>query len=245
MFWHSVWKACDSPNDGAVASIRRRTRALYHKAIKKCKNEKERLISESIAESLVKTDYHSFWAEVRKKTSYKSNTPSSIDGVNCPGDIANHFAIKYSELYTSAPYDSIRMDQINGSIDSLIESRCCSGKCDSNHKISYEDVVKGLQKLKNNKSDGNEGLTSNHIKNGSKLLHEKLATLCSLMLCHGYCSPNLRLSTIIPIVKNKKASLNDSSNYRAIALSSIITKLLDIIILQKNSKALHSSDLQF
>ena len=65
------------------------------------------------------------------------------------------------------------------------------------------------------------------------------------MLCHGYCAPNLRLSTIIPIVKNKKSSLNDSNNYRGIALSSIIAKLLDIIILQKNCKNLKSSDLQF
>ena len=65
------------------------------------------------------------------------------------------------------------------------------------------------------------------------------------MLCHGYAVPDLRLSTITPIVKNKKVSINDSNNYRGIALSSILSKLVDIIILQSQTKELQSSDLQY
>ena len=99
--------------------------------------------------------------------------------------------------------------------------------------------------LKKNKSDGNEGLSSNHLIHGSVFMFEKIASLCTSMLRHGYAAPNLRLSTIIPIVKNKKASINDSNNYRGIALSSILSKLVDIIILQSQTKELQSSDLQF
>ena len=46
-------------------------------------------------------------------------------------------------------------------------------------------------------------------------------------------------------MKNKKASINDSSNYQGIALSSMLSKLVDIIIINKQSKHLNSSDLQF
>ena len=33
IFWHSIWISCGSPSFGAVAEVRRRTRALYHRAI--------------------------------------------------------------------------------------------------------------------------------------------------------------------------------------------------------------------
>ena len=43
----------------------------------------------------------------------------------------------------------------------------------------------------------------------------------------------------------RKKSLNDSSNYRAIAMSNILGKLLDKVILANNTMALKSSDIQF
>ena len=51
--------------------------------------------------------------------------------------------------------------------------------------------------------------------------------------------------TIIPIAKNKKKSLNESSNYRGIALSSIIGKILDLVILDTHRDVLESSSRQF
>ena len=44
--------------------------------------------------------------------------------------------------------------------------------------------------------------------------------------------------------KDKKKSLCSSSNYRAIALSSILSKILDWIILIKEQHSLCSSELQ-
>ena len=34
IFWHKMWKDAGSPKDGAIADLRRSTRAEYHKAIK-------------------------------------------------------------------------------------------------------------------------------------------------------------------------------------------------------------------
>ena len=42
------------------------------------------------------------------------------------------------------------------------------------------------------------------------------------------------ISTLIPISRNKKKSINSSENYRAIALGSIIGKVLDLIITKQN-----------
>ena len=50
---------------------------------------------------------------------------------------------------------------------------------------------------------------------------------------------------MIPIPKDKKKSLCNSGNYRAIALSSIFSKILDWVILIKEEMTLCSSNLQF
>lgn len=52
-------------------------------------------------------------------------------------------------------------------------------------------------------------------------------------------------SSLISIPKDPRASLCKSTNYRSIALSSAICKVIDIIILFKCSKELTTSDLQF
>jgi hypothetical protein len=49
-------------------------------------------------------------------------------------------------------------------------------------------------------------------------------------------------TTVIPIPKNAKKSLNKSENYRGISLSSICGKILDYIILEKYGEALRSGD---
>ena len=65
------------------------------------------------------------------------------------------------------------------------------------------------------------------------------------MISHG-CVPNdLLLSTIIPIPKNKRKSLSKSDNYRAIALSSIMGKLLDKILLNKCHNIFKTSMYQY
>jgi hypothetical protein len=65
------------------------------------------------------------------------------------------------------------------------------------------------------------------------------------MLRHGYPPGGFLTSTIVPIIKNKRKSKNDSDNYRAIALSSCLGKLFDWVILLNNQDALSTSEMQF
>ena len=55
----------------------------------------------------------------------------------------------------------------------------------------------------------------------------------------------MRLSTIIPIPKNRRKSLSDSDNYRGIALNSVLEKVLDWVILNTCCAALKTTDYQF
>ena len=72
-----------------------------------------------------------------------------------------------------------------------------------------------------------------------------LSIIFTLILSHSFTSDSLILGTMIPIPKDKKKSCCSSSNYRAIALSSILNKILDWIILLNEHKSLSSSPLQF
>ena len=65
------------------------------------------------------------------------------------------------------------------------------------------------------------------------------------MLVHGVVPDEMRLSTVSPIPKNKQKSVNDSENYRAIALSSILGKMVDRILIKKCPALRETSDLQF
>ncbi len=65
------------------------------------------------------------------------------------------------------------------------------------------------------------------------------------MLIHGIGPESMLLGTMVPIPQNKRQSLCNSDNYRAITLSSIIGKIMDWIILIKEEQSLSSSSLQF
>ena len=65
------------------------------------------------------------------------------------------------------------------------------------------------------------------------------------MLTHSMPPSGLLLSTIVPVPKNRRGNLSDSSIYRAIALSSSLCTLFDTFIIEKHEDNLISDDLQF
>ena len=65
------------------------------------------------------------------------------------------------------------------------------------------------------------------------------------MLWHGFTPSGFNISTIIPIPKNKRKSASDTSNYRAIALSSPLAKLFDWLLIIKYGNKFLTSDFQF
>ena len=89
-------------------------------------------------------------------------------------------------------------------------------KCnDESYNISVHDVMNAVTHLKDGKSDGYEGLSSDHFIHGNRHLHVLLSILFTLFIRHGFSPNSMILGTMIPIPKDKKKSLCNSSNYRA------------------------------
>ena len=95
------------------------------------------------------------------------------------------------------------------------------------------------------KSDCIDGMLYNNLKNGIPRLNICISLLCTEMLVHGIAPVGMLLSTLVPIPKNKRGNKSDSSNYRAIAISSLLGKIFHIIVLTEQCKNLETDNLPF
>ena len=87
--------------------------------------------------------------------------------------------------------------------------------------------------------------TSDCIKVDSEHLAVLLAAIFKSFLVHGHVSRFLLLATLVPIIKDKLGSISTSKNYRSIAISSVILKIIDWIIIILFGSTFGLNDLQF
>ena len=99
--------------------------------------------------------------------------------------------------------------------------------------VCYTDVQTLIRKLEFGKSVGPDGNCAKALKCAHDQLSVLLSFCFTLFLSHGYLSPKLIESTIVSIIENKCGNISRSSNYRSIALATIISKLLESILLMK------------
>ncbi len=81
---------------------------------------------------------------------------------------------------------------------------------------------------------------SDNIIHGTHSLNVLLTIIFNAILIDGISPDSMIIGTVVPIPKNKKKSLFNSDNYSAIALSSIISKILKCVILIKERHVLKS-----
>ena len=93
-----------------------------------------------------------------------------------------------------------------------------SNKC---YSVDPDLIVKCIGLLKSGKSDESYYISSDHLKNAPISLQNMTSFIFTAMLQHGCSDTNFNASEFKPIPKIKSKSLNDSSNYRAIAINSI------------------------
>ena len=65
------------------------------------------------------------------------------------------------------------------------------------------------------------------------------------MFTHGIATGGLLLSKLVPISRNIRGNKSDSCNYTAIAISSLLGKLYNIIVQTEQCKCLQTDNLQF
>ena len=179
------------------------------------------------------------FAEIKRQRCSGNEDDVTIDG-SSGQDIPEKFAGVYKELFNRSNDDE-KIEQLR--LD--ISRRISQDDFREIDKINSSTIKEALKKIKSNKSDPLYDFSSDFLKNAPDILHEHLAIVIKAFVTHAHVTSELLIATLVPIVKDKLADLCSSANYRSIAISSLILKLLDWIILLNYGHLLQNNDFQF
>ena len=112
-------------------------------------------------------------------------------------------------------------------------------------KITEGLITDIILKLDSGKNDVTYDWGSDAFKHGTYVLSVLLKNLFKCFLVHGHIPQLFLFCALVPIVKNANESKYSSDNYRLIAISSLLLKVLDHIILFLFNSSFVSHNLQF
>ena len=232
------WKLNNRPRHGHIYDNMRVTRAHFKYALRFVRNQEDMARADSLAQDLSDQDVDGFWKTMHKMNNCNTILANVIDGVSGPDSIASHWKQHFDKLlnvYVNS--DNSLKDDILSNFDKI--------KHNSNMSVSIKSVSKIIGKLECGKSAGPDGIGAEYLKFSNIKIHILLSLCFTLCLTHGYLPPAMIETTIVPIVKNKSGNLSDSSNYRPIALATIVSKMFESVLLLKCAEYLSTSDNQF
>ena len=235
--WHQVWKSADRPLNTELHKIMKRTRNIYHYQYKKCKKAEKEIKKNKLLKACVDKEGDLF-KELKNMRKAPPVTAFSIDGVS--KDIPDHFGGIYSNLYNSAD-DANELVSVLHQVDATVNN----ASLDTVDRITPEVLKEAASKLRPGKSDPVYNFSSDCFKNATESLYNLLATVLRACTVHSHVSKVLLLSTLVPLVKDKLGNISSSKNYRSVAISSILLKLIDWVIILLEGPALGLDELQF
>ena len=173
--------------------------------------------------------------EIKKLRKSSPIGANAIDGIS--DDIPKHFADIYGILYNSVD------DQV--SLHRILRRVNCNISSISNEvtKVTPAIVCEAISHLKGNRSDPT--FQFNCLLNAPAILYDHLACVFRSYLIHGHISNIIMLSTLIPLMKDKLADICASNNYRSIAISNLVLKILDWVIILLYGSKVELDELQF
>ena len=111
--------------------------------------------------------------------------------------------------------------------------------------INPGEIEDAINKLTGGKSCGLDSIYAEHLKHCSINYHSLLAKCITSFLIHGILPDSLMSVVLVPIIKDKSDKINSKDNYRPIAIASTMSKLLEILLLERLSNFMLTSSHQF
>ena len=237
-FWHSIWKSAGKPINCQLHTIMKKTRNKYHLAIRNKKRLLERIKRDSMLKSCIENDGDIF-KEIREQRKCKQTFATTID--DHTDDIPEYLANKYEKLYNGVDdEDNLKLMELD--LEKNIDQRSMKFV-----NLIDKDVVTSVtqKKLKASKTDATSTITSDLLIHAPDKLFEILTLCFRSYIVHAHVSNFLLISMLVPILKDKMGDITSSNNYRSIAISSLVMKIFDLVILSTFSEYLQLDDLQF
>ena len=230
------WRANAKPRHGALFDKMKQSRARFKYALRSCKRDEERIQADNLANKLLQKDDKMFWKEVKKINASGGKTLADcIDGVSGDQKICDMWKGKYDDLLNSNK-DVIDRDFVLSEMNKI-----------TNEPVRFEctEVKNALKSLNNGKSAGLDLLCGEHFKYAHSSISIFISMLFNSIISHGYIPSEIMQTAICPIVKDKRGSLTDSSNYRPVAITTVFSKVLETIFVNKYLHLLNTTDNQY
>jgi len=232
-----AWRNVNSPRTGAAFTLMSQTRAQFKRALRRCKANDDQKTADALAMKMLHRNDKDFWKMIKSINHSNIKTQAAtINGTTGKQEICDMWKVHYEELLNSA-----RDTSKQGEVESRLNDIDADERC----RVSPGDVHKAITQLKAGKSAGMDGLMSEHLTKASPQIAVLLSLVFNCMLSHGHLPDELMNTCIISIVKDKKGNLSDKDNYRPIALTNVISKVLELYILDRYSSYFNTGCNQF
>ena len=239
-FWDSIWVSAGRPQNTELHRVAKHTKYKYHRVIKKVKNCEKEIRKSNFLSDCLDGKVQNILKEVKRLKGNSCKSGSNIDGLGNPQDISNHFQNLYKGIFNVHSDD----EDVKSILDE-IKAGLNQSDIEIVDKINPELVKRVIQNISNDKNDPMFEFRSNAFKTGVDSLCAPLSDLIKAFIIHGHIPDIFLVCSLIPIIKNNRASSLSSENYRLIAITSLILKLFDGVLLELCGKDLKPSSLQF
>ena len=239
-FWNAVWLSSGREENTELHRLAKYTKYKYHRNIRKVKKFEDQLRQSSFLADCLDGKVQNILKEVKNLKGNSRKPASNIDGHTTPEDISQHFKTLYQDIFNvHNDKDEVKsfLEEISASLD--------ESSLEVVDQITPELVEKIIQNIANEKNDPLFDFKSNSFKVGSDSLCQPLCDLIKAFIIHGHIPDIFLVCSLIPIIKDPRASSMSSSNYRLIAITSLILKLFDGILLALAGNDLKPSPMQF
>ncbi len=194
-----------------------------------CKHEQV-MRADLMAENLLCNNMNAFWKDVRSIHRSNVTLPCSIEGVSGAENIAELWRQHYTTLFNCVKSEPGKVEVVS-SMDT--------------GSITTNEVYQAIIQLKELKTGGLDQITAEHLKFASFRLVVLLAMCFTGFMIHGLLPESMLSVTLLPVIKDKAGKVGSLDNYRPIALASVVSKVLERIILDRLGVYLDTTDNQF
>ena len=232
------WVTAGKPRQGPLFTFMARTRASFKYALRYCRHHEDMLRADICAKNLSNREYRAFWKNINNcNNNAATKHASEVNGCSGESNIADMWRNHFEKLYNSVRDEKSKAlfyEQLAKNTDNI-----------NQFVIRMSELSDCINKQKRGKAVGLDGIASEAYIHGGTKLHVHLCVLFNLFLKATYIPSFMMQAMIIPLVKCKTGCLSDVNNYRAIAISTALSKIFEGVIAERFYSADECDKYQF
>ena len=242
---HKLWLDAGKPRCGPIACNARSCKLKYKQRIRECQKQETLTYTNDLHEALLRKEGASFWKCWRAKFDPNKSKISQVDGLTDSNDIVNSFETYFSKCWS--PNSESRNNKITSEYLAK-KSVYCGSILTDNLLFDIELIDSSVRSLKCGKAAGLDGISAEHIIYSHPSLYSILYRLFNAMITFSYVPVAFGLSYTVPLLKNNRSAFSKcltTDDFRGISISSVLSKLFEMCILDRYSPFFETADNQF